>query len=1082
MRTLVSHNGAKPLAIIVPIALLLASAALSFPTSANVRKQLVADDAARQLRHAQLKSELASSRIDELRNALADLATLDEPGALDVWQAALNNPNEQFQKEVWAGYRDVQARLIRNEIVPQVARINATSSEIKRIADSINVDFNIWSANGDETVAAAPPYLIERLRREGITVAVLFDSIAEWQKARSRGDETARRITPEYQDNTDQTTQVRIAVIELAGKDASARRETRNAGSGTLSRAEWLDDRENVLMRNDAFLAYLDLFASDGSAESINAHIEDQYTGRGFRIAAFLTPEEFSNVAPQFFPGESFSAGRAKSQSSGEIRQAAAEGRFHSYEETLAEFKSLAAAHPDLARYVKLGTSFEGREIFALKITRNAEVDDPNKPDVLVTGCHHAREWISVEPPVYFANQLINGYTTDDSIRALVDHLQIWVVPIINPDGLAFSQSAPNDTMTPTRLWRKSRRPIQFGSCASGVGVDLNRNYGYQWRMRGDEPCTDYCSSDKSCLKDDVGASDDPVNPEIYRGPQAESEPEVKAIKSLMDDPARHFRAQFDYHNYSQLILYPWGYQTFTPPDAPTLSKLADQMSDEIRKTSGKIYRPEQSIDLYATTGSAIDYGYAVNKIAAPFVIEMRPTCCDFNVAESEIDEVNRENWAAARMVMNWAAGPPILESVKAYSIGSDGTFSKQVYSARWVEPSDPSSAARQLIVDTQFPGIEPGRVQLRLQFSKTMNTSLPPRATLGRGEHPDELRIIAADGEGWQKTVYENDTWVGETTISQDEDLTSAWRLSVSATDLAGFNLDAKPETIADYATGTNHWRNYEDSNGAGTDGGADTVHVLSPTLRGDVPNVFIASPSGGERLAGGETFTVEWTVPKQPGIAPTTQAILFSIDGGATYERVVEDLPGSVEMYRITLPSKATTRARVRLLVALSPYGNLMTGDSQAEFTIGANVGGAVDISFISSEKVSGDWTDTPSEDSSGAASGSLRLIVNVKITNRGSVPVANPFLRVGDLTRGNVLLTRDPKSPSIIGARQTIDAGQDNVLSPGEVTEARLVIGLVSKKKFSLGLEMYGVPVGGNIIASSPFYVWTGKPKTR
>src|SRR5204863_3093972 len=131
--------------------------------------------------------------------------------------------------------------------------------------------------------------------------------------------------------------------------------------------------------------------------------------------------------------------------------------------------------------------------------------------------------------------------------------------------------------------------------------------YNYQWRLNNDQACADYCNPDRRCINDDNGASDDPQS-EIYRGPQPESEPEVKAIKSLVDDPNRHFRAQLDYHNYSQLILYPWGYAPFGTDDSNTLSRLAQQMSDAVFGIDRKRYRPEQAVDLYTRTGSSIDY------------------------------------------------------------------------------------------------------------------------------------------------------------------------------------------------------------------------------------------------------------------------------------------------------------------------------------------------------------------------------------------------------------------------------------------------------------------------------------------
>jgi carboxypeptidase T len=1076
MKKLAPRRLAAAAIILFPVALLITSATLSWPVSAHsirARQRVGGEDIDRRERHAHLKARLASKRPGEFQDALATLSALDEQGALDLWRAALENASPQFQKEAWGKFKEAQPELARKEFIPQITRIGAPSEDVLRVAKKSGLDVTVWSATGDETIAAAPPYLIERLSREGFETAIIYDSIADWQKARSGGDRLAQSITPEYQTaRAASESQVRIAVIDLARRAAPA-----------PGYSQWLGDRENILMRSNSLVAYLDIFSSDGSQSSINSHIQEQYAKRGNKLVGFYTPEEFASVAPRLFPGKSFDAGRRANKSkTGEIRLALNNGRFHSYEETLTEFKSLAASRPDLARYVKLGSSYEGREIFALKISKDASVDDSTKPDVLITGCHHAREWISVESPVYFANNLVNSYATDDSIKYLVDHLQIWIVPIMNPDGLTFSQASANDDVDNQRMWRKNRRPINGRSCVSSIGVDLNRNYDFQWRLRNDNPCADYCSSNKDCLKDDVGASDDPDS-EIYRGTQAESEPEVRAIKNLTNDPNRHFRAQLDYHNYSQLILYPWSYQQFPAPDDVTLSTLADRMSNEIRAVSGKVYTPEQSIDLYATTGSSTDYAYGVNRVAAPLVIEMRPNCCDFKVAESEIAETNQENWAGARPILNWAAGPPVLEAVKVYSTSPGSSSPKLVYSARWIDPADPSTTVRQLVVDTRFPGIEPGKLQVRLQFSKAMNTALAPRATLGRGGRLDELRLVATQAdEGWQRSVYQNDTWIGETVITQDENLADAWQLAVSANDTAGLSVDAAPETIATYATGTGRWAGYEDSDGTGSEGGLDTIHVLSPTLRGDFPEIFIASPSGGERLVGGETFTVTWTVPKETNFHPSQQELYLSTDGGHSFARLAEGIQGTEERRRIVLPQISSTTARLRLVAVDERTGSTLIGDSQADFTIGANGGSGIEISFASSEKANQNWTDSPSEEFPAGTSGSSKLILNIKLTNRGSMAVANPFLRVDELNRGNILLARDPQSKATVGARQLIDVGGDNLLSPGESAQMRLVIGLVSKKKFNLSVQLYGVPATGTVVPVSATSIWSGKPKSK
>src|SRR5207247_1265720 len=192
------------------------------------------------------------------------------------------------------------------------------------------------------------------------------------------------------------------------------------------------------------------------------------------------------------------------------------------------------------------------------------------------------------------------------------------------------------------------------------------------------------------------------------------------------------------------------------------------------------------------------------------------------------------------------------------------------------------------------------------LQLSQPMNSALAPRATLGRDSRLDEAAFSAINqDEGWQKSVYSDDTWVGETVLIEDGNLTSPWKLAVSATDTAGFLLDALPATTAIYRAGASHWDNYEDSSGAGNDGGADLQHVLGPGVRGDFPNVLLALPNGGERLAGNERYTVVWTAPNAPGFS---QSQSLSTDGGASYAPLVADIPANAQRYEVIMPRVST------------------------------------------------------------------------------------------------------------------------------------------------------------------------------
>ncbi len=1057
MKRFLSQSSAALWITTVSCALLLAVANRLIPAAAQTRAAAPVQRF-RTPQQAALAAQLASGRADQLQPALASLVELDEAGVYEVWQAALKNPDPALRRQAWRAYRAHAPDLIRKQFIPQIARFNRSSAEFLSLAGQTDMQAVIWAERSGETVAAVPFYLLEQLRHEGVRVEVLYDSVADWQAAAKRGDAQAQAITPAYLSAlAEPQTQVRIAVIDLTSRARPAR-----------GYSDWLGDHENILLRTESRLAYLDVVGASDSTAALDARLEERFTRRGYRVEGYYTAAEFAAVAPQLF-GQSFAAGLPTLKTPS-LQAATVEGKFHSYEETLNEFTQLAQQYPERAKFITLGQSYEGRQIFALKIGSAPETDDPTKPDVLITGCHHAREWISVEPPVYFANQLITRYAEDDAARYLVDHLQIWIVPILNPDGLTYSQGAPNDSLNAVRLWRKNRRPAAAEACATSIGTDLNRNYDFQWRLEGDEPCPRYV--------DDVGGSDDPRE-EVYRGDQPESEPEIKAIKTLLADPNRRFRAQLDYHNFSQLILYPWGYHALAPPDAETLTALAAGMSVEIDKAEHRTYEPRQAFNLYSTTGSSVDYAYGANQVAAPFIVEMRPQVGNFAVFESQIAPINNENWAGAKWLMSWATGPPIVEAVEAYQATSDGVFSKLVYSAHWSELQ--ADGTRQLIVDNRVLGLESRRLQLRLRFSKTMDLTTPMRVTLGRGDNLEELSLMPIEGNfGWRKTIYQDDTWIGEATIPALDDNLSAWQFSIAAHDRAALSLDGKPQTLATYGVGTNQWRDYEDAGGEGNTGGADTNHILSPTLRDERPSILVGTPRGDERFAGGDSVSVAWTVFGRSIFSPAEQEVWLSTDGGSDFSRLVGAIAATADRVTVTLPRAATTKATF-IVSARDQAGNTLASTNANLFTIGANVTSGISILFTSSELLNESWSDELADGSAGS-SGTTRLILNLTVTNRSNVTIANPFLRVSEVNRDHVLLSRDAKSKSIIGALQSTNAGGDNLLAPNETVAMRLVIGLVSTKKFSYFIELYGVPVDGTINAGSAIRLWKGKPKTK
>lgn len=293
-------------------------------------------------------------------------------------------------------------------------------------------------------------------------------------------------------------------------------------------------------------------------------------------------------------------------------------GHYHCYEEVNQELKRLAQKYPDICSVQEIGRSLEGRALLALKISDRVAFKEA-EPAILFLGGHHAREWISVEIPLYLGCYLAENYGKSSLVRNLVDESQIWIVPLVNPDGLEYS-------IRVYRYWRKNRRLNSDGS----YGVDLNRNYGFNWGI------------------DNRGSSPNPSS-ETYRGTAPFSEPETRAVRDLFWQYP--FTALVSYHSYSQVILFPWGFTTTPADQFELLFNLAQRMSDLMVKVHGRRYNFGQaSTLLYLTNGDATDWAYGVAGIPA-FTIELPPIDIfqgGFFNAESDIQSIFEENLVAA--------------------------------------------------------------------------------------------------------------------------------------------------------------------------------------------------------------------------------------------------------------------------------------------------------------------------------------------------------------------------------------------------------------------------------------------------
>lgn len=296
---------------------------------------------------------------------------------------------------------------------------------------------------------------------------------------------------------------------------------------------------------------------------------------------------------------------------------------------------SLARANPRV-HVDTIGRSTEGRPLLAVKV--GARDDAATRPNVLFLATYHAREWIATEVALRLLRHLARPAGTDARVDSLVARRDIWIVPVVNPDGYEY-------TFIADRLWRKTRSPQAGGA----VGVDLNRNHEALWGL------------------DNVGSSPNPRS-DVFRGPTPASEPETRAVQAFHD--AHPPVLSLSYHSFAGLLLYPPGH-TFglLPGDLGVYRALAgtplrSAVTDRLAGSSRTRYFPGVGWLLYPTNGEYTDWAASRHGTLA-FTPEL--TSGDENGAfygfefpddEARIQRVFEDNLPFALDVLESAADP----------------------------------------------------------------------------------------------------------------------------------------------------------------------------------------------------------------------------------------------------------------------------------------------------------------------------------------------------------------------------------------------------------------------------------------
>ncbi|MFQ5636389.1 MAG: M14 family zinc carboxypeptidase [bacterium] len=305
------------------------------------------------------------------------------------------------------------------------------------------------------------------------------------------------------------------------------------------------------------------------------------------RVASFFSPTRNKNISPAY----------------------------KSLEQIESDLRYLHLKYPKLLHLEKIGESTALKlPIWAVKVSNNAAYRE-DEPRILFTALHHAREPIGANICLNIIESLCRGYGVERNISRWLNQIEIWFVPVVNPDG--YKYVIDNDLGFP--WWRKNLRDNDGDGIFNPLfdGVDLNRNYDYNWREGGDGKLSSW----------------------FYRGVAPFSEDETLSIQTLAI--RENFVMGISYHSYGESILFPWG-NFERPPDLELIMDIASKMASRMTKESG---RGRYSIlPLNGRVGQSSIWMYGQLRVL-DYIVEVGT---DYFPPENKIDSILHEHLKSA--------------------------------------------------------------------------------------------------------------------------------------------------------------------------------------------------------------------------------------------------------------------------------------------------------------------------------------------------------------------------------------------------------------------------------------------------
>ncbi|KAM3593883.1 uncharacterized protein V6R79_024446 [Siganus canaliculatus] len=291
--------------------------------------------------------------------------------------------------------------------------------------------------------------------------------------------------------------------------------------------------------------------------------------------------------------------------------------KYNSWETIESWVSSIASSNANLVSKEVIGNTYEGRTLTVLKVGNPGY----NKPAIFLDCGIHAREWISPAFCQWFVKEALDTYGSDSEMTSLLNQMDIFVLPVINADGYAY-------THTTNRMWRKTRSRSSGSSC---VGADPNRNFDAGW-------CT-------------MGASSSPCS-DTFCGYSPESEIEVKNVANFIRRNKSIIKAYLTVHSYSQLLLFPYSYSYDLAENHSELMSVAEGAAEALRGLYGTRYTSGPgATTIYPAAGGSDDWAYDLG-VKYSYTFELRDTGrYGFLLPESQIEPTCEETMLAVKYI-----------------------------------------------------------------------------------------------------------------------------------------------------------------------------------------------------------------------------------------------------------------------------------------------------------------------------------------------------------------------------------------------------------------------------------------------